>query len=134
RRITISADFIGATGTATGATGVRATLTDARNGQVQTLTRANGGIVSWTPGSGSTPDTIVIQVPALAANLAANLAPNTTFRPGPKQLTITTAGANGGASSDNGLTLHVLGTNGTGTNTVTYNPQIVNVGAPSNTT
>ena len=59
RQITIQADFIGAAGTATGATGVRATLTDDRNGQVQTLTRANGGIVSWTPGSGSTPDTIV---------------------------------------------------------------------------
>ena len=28
-----------------------------------TLTRANGGIVSWTPGTGSTPDTIVIQRP-----------------------------------------------------------------------
>src|SRR6185312_15065853 len=74
RQITVQADFIGTTGTATGGTGVRATLTDSRNGQVQTLTRANGGIVSWTPGSGSTPDTIVIQVPALAANLAANLA------------------------------------------------------------
>jgi hypothetical protein len=134
RRITIQSDFIGTTGTATGATGVRATLADARNGQVQLLTRANGGIISWTQGSGSTPDAIVIQVPALAANAAANLAPNTTFRPGPKQLTITTANVNGGVSSVNGLTVHVLGTNGTGANTVTYNPQIVNVGAPSNTT
>ena len=45
-----------------------------------------------------------------------------TFRPGPKQLTITTANANGGVSSVNGITLHVLGPNGTGANTVTYNP------------
>jgi large repetitive protein len=135
RRITIQSDFIGTTGAATGATGVRATLTDARNGEVETLTRANGGIVSWTPGTGSNPDTVVVQVPALASNAAANLAPNATFRPGPKQLTITTANANGGVSSVNGLTLHVLGTNGTTSgNVVTYNPPIVNVGAPSNTT
>jgi hypothetical protein len=130
RQITIRGDFIGTTGTATGTTGVRATLTDARNGQVQTLTRASGGIVSWTPGTGSTPDTIVINVPSLATNAAANLAPNLTFRPGPKQLTITTANANGGVSSVNGLTVHVLGTNGTGTNTVTYTPTVVNVPAP----
>jgi large repetitive protein len=130
RQITIQADFIGAAGTATGATGVRATLTDTRNGHVQTLTRANGGIASWTPGSGSTPDTIVINVPPLASNLVANLLPNLTFRPGPKQLTITTANANGGVSSVNGLTVHVLGTNGTGTNTVTYTPTVVNVPPP----
>ena len=130
RQITIQADFIGAQGTATGTTGVRATLTDARNGQVQTLTRANGGIVSWTPGSGSTPDTIVINVPTLATNGAADLLPNLTFRPGPKQLTITTADVNGGVSSVNGLTVHVMGTNGTGTNTVTYNPTVVNVPPP----
>jgi hypothetical protein len=130
RRITILGDFIGTTGTAMNGTGVRATLTDARNGQVQTLTRANGGIVSWTPGSGGTPDTIVIQVPALASNAAANLAPNLTFRPGPKQLTLTAADVNGGLSSVNGLTVHVLGSNGTGSNSVTYNPPIVNVPAP----
>lgn len=116
RRITIFSDFIGTTGTATGATGVRATLTDWRTGNVTTLTRANGGIVSWTPGSGSTPDTIVIQVPALASN----------FPPGPKQLTITTANVNGGVSSVNGLTIHVLGTN----NNIAYNPPIVNVAPP----
>ena len=130
RQITVQADFIGAAGTATGITGVRATLTDDRNGQVQTLTRANGGIVSWTPGSGSTPDTIVLNVPVLATNGAANLLPNLTFRPGPKQLTITTANANGGVSSVNAITVHVMGTNGTGTNTVTYNPAVVNVPPP----
>ena len=130
RQITIKGDFIGTTGTATGLTGVRATLTDARNGQVQTLTRANGGIVSWTPGTGSTPDTIVINVPALATNAAANLLPNLTFRPGPKQLTITTANVNGGVSSVNGLTVHVLGSNGTAANVVAYTPPVVNVTAP----
>ena len=39
----------------------------------------------------------------------ANLLPNLTFRPGPKQLTITSANANGGVSSVNGITVHVLG-------------------------
>jgi hypothetical protein len=102
RQITVQADFIGPAGTATGPTGVRATLTDDRTGQVQTLTRANGGIVSWTPGSGSTPDTIVLNVPGVGL----------LFRPGPKQLTITTANANGGVSSVNGLTVHVMGANG----------------------
>jgi hypothetical protein len=120
RQITVQADFIGPTGTATDATGVRATLTDDRNGQVQTLTRANGGIVSWTPGSGATPDTIVLNVPAL----------NGQFRPGPKQLAITTANANGGVSSVNGITLHVMGSNGTGANAVAYNPPVVNVPPP----
>ncbi|MET8353212.1 hypothetical protein [Micromonospora sp. NPDC005206] len=120
RQITVQADFIGAPGTATGTTGVRATLTDGRTGQVQTLTRANGGIVSWTPGSGSTPDNIVLNVPALSS----------TFRPGPKQLTITTADANGGVSSVNGITLHVLGSNGSGTDVVTYTPTVVNVPPP----
>jgi len=121
RQVTVQADFIGPAGTATGLTGVRATLTDDRNGQVQTLTRANGGIVSWSPGSGSTPDTIVLNVPALG----------TVFRPGPKQLTITTANASGGVSSVNGLTLHVLGSNGAGANLVAYNPPVVNVPAPA---
>ncbi len=131
RQITIQADFIGAAGTATGTTGVRATLTDDRSGQVQTLTRANGGIVSWTPGSGSTPDTIVINVPALASNAAANASPNGVFRPGPHQLTITTANASGGVSSVNAITLHVMGTNGSSAgNVVTYNPTVVNVPAP----
>jgi hypothetical protein len=134
RLITVQADFIGATGTATGATGVRATLTDARTGQVQTLTRANGGIVSWTPGTSGTtgtPDTIVLNVPTLATTAAANLFPNATFRPGPKQLTLTTADANGGLSTVNGITVHVLGTNGSGTNAVTYTPNVVNVAAPT---
>ena len=130
RQITVQADFIGAAGTATGLSGVRATLTDARNGQVQTFTRANGGITGWTPGSGSTPDTIVLAVPAVASNAVANALPSLAFRPGPKQLTITTATANGGVSSVNGLTVHVLGSNGTGTNTVAYNPAVVNVPPP----
>jgi hypothetical protein len=121
RRVTIQADFIGTTGAATNATGVRATLTDDRSGQVETLTRANGGIVSWTPGNATTPDTIVLNVPALSG----------TFRPGPKQLTITTANVNGGVSSVNGITLHVMGTNGNGANTVAYNPPVVNVPAPA---
>jgi hypothetical protein len=132
RRITIQADFIGTTGTATGVTGVRATLTDDRSGAVTTLTRSNGGIVSWTPGGASTPDTIVLNVPALslAPTLSGGVL-NPAFRPGPKQLTITTANANGGVSSVNGITLHVLGTNGTGGDTVAYNPPVVNVPAPS---
>lgn len=131
RRITITGDFIGTTGTQTNTTGVRATLTDVRNGQVQTLTRANLGIVSWVPGAGSTPDTIVIQVPALASTAAANASPSTTFRPGPKQLTITTANINGGVSSVNGITIHVLGFNGSGANGVGYTPPIVNVPPPA---
>src|SRR5205823_4051704 len=74
---------------------------------------------------------IVLNVPALATNAQANAAPNTTFRPGPKQLTITTADVNGGVSSVNGITLHVMGTNGTGTNAVTYTPNVVNVPPPA---
>ncbi|UQX88809.1 hypothetical protein M6D93_02120 [Jatrophihabitans telluris] len=136
RLVTVQADFIGTTGTATGATGVRATLTDDRNGETETLTRANGGIVSWTPGTSGTtgtPDTVTLRIPALASNTAANLAPNLTFRPGPKQLTLITANANGGVSSVNAVTLHVMGTNGTGTNAVTYSPPVVNVPPPAQT-
>jgi len=121
RQITVQSDFIGAAGTATGPNGVRATLTDDRSGQVQTLTRANGGVVSWTPGNPTTPDTIVLNVPATSL----------TFRPGPKQLTIITSDANGGVSSVNGITLHVMGTNGAGANTVAYNPPVVNVPPPA---
>jgi hypothetical protein len=110
RQTTIQGDFIGTAGA-----GEAVTLTDDRNGQVQPAT-----IVSWTPGSGSTPDTIVINVPALSA----------TFRPGPKQLTIRTSNANGGVTSVNALTVHVLGSNGSGTDLVTYNPPVVNVPAP----
>jgi large repetitive protein len=120
RQITIYGDFIGPAGP-TGATGGHVNLTDVRTGDVTTLTRANGGVVSWTPGSGSTPDTIVIQVPAINT---------TTFRPGPKQLTIVGATSNGGQSSVNGLTIHVLGSNGAGTNLVTYNPPVVSVPPP----
>jgi hypothetical protein len=116
RRITIKGDFIGPAGPA-GAAGGHINLTDARTGDVTTLTRANGGVVSWTPGSGQTPDTIVIQVPT--ANTGA-------FRPGPKQLTIVGANSNGGQSSVNGITIHVLGSGGG----VTYNPTVVNVPAP----
>ena len=123
RQITIQGDFIGTAG-ATGTTGGRVTLTDARTGTVTTLTRANGGIVSWTPGTGSTADTIVINVPALNT---------TTFRPGPKQLTIVTANDNpggGGVSSVNGITIHVLGSNGSGSSLVSYLPPVVNVPPP----
>jgi hypothetical protein len=118
RQVTIQGDFIGIAG-ATGATGGRITLTDVRTGAVTTLTRANGGIASWTPGTASTPDTIVINVPAISA----------LFPPGPKQLAIVTANTNpggGGVSSVNGVTLHVRGTVGA----VTYNPPVVNVAAP----
>jgi large repetitive protein len=118
RQITIQADFIGTPGP-TGATGGRVTLTDDRTGAVTTLTRANGGIVSWTQGTSGTtgtPDTIVINVPSVTG----------AFPPGPKQLQILTATANGGVSSVNGITVHVLGTSGT----VAYNPPIVNVPPP----
>jgi hypothetical protein len=118
RRITIQGDFIGTQGP-TGATGGRVTLTDQSG--VTTLTRANGGVVSWTPGATGTADTIVIQVPAINT---------TTVRPGPKQLAIVTSNANGGVSSVNGVTVHVLGVNGAGTNQVRYTPAIVNVDAP----
>src|SRR5262249_36012666 len=120
RRITITGDFIGPAGPP-GAAGGHVNLTDARTGDVTTLTRANGGVVSWTPGSGSTPDTIAIQVPALTP---------AAFRPGPKQLTIVGATSNGGDSSVNGITVHGLGANGTGGNAVSYNPPIVNVPPP----
>jgi len=129
RRITIIGDFIGPAGPS-GATGGRVTLTDVRTGTVRTLTRAglnlaNGGIVSWTD-SAATPnpadvDTIVIQVPAINT---------TTFRPGPQQLTIVGADSNGGHPSVNGITLHVLGSNGSNGNLVTYNPPVVNVLPP----
>src|SRR5262252_5415732 len=116
RRITIQADFIGPAGP-TGATGGHVNLTDARTGNITTLTRANGGVVSWGPGSGAVPDTIVIQVPAATTG---------AFRPGPKQLTIVGANSNGGQSSVNGITIHVLGSNGG----VSYNPGIVSVAPP----
>ncbi len=112
RRITIQSDFIG-----TGAGTVR--LTDWRTGAVTNLTTGNGGIVSWTPGSGSTPDTIVIQVPIASA----------TFTPGPKQLSIITSNGNGAVSSVNGITLHVLSPAIGGA--PAYNPGVVNVPAPT---
>jgi large repetitive protein len=118
RQITIQADFIGTAGPA-GATGGRVTLTDARTGAVTTLTRANGGVVSWTQGTSGTngtPDTIVISVPAVGGS----------FPPGPKQLAIVSANANGGVSSVNGITVHVLGSGGG----VTYNPTVRNVPPP----
>jgi hypothetical protein len=119
RQITIQGDFIGVAG-ATGATGGRVTLTDARTGAVTTLTRANGGIASWTPGNASTADAIVINVPAASAS----------FPPGPKQLAIITASTNPGGGdvpSVNGITIHVRGTAGG----VSYLPNVVNVAAPS---
>ncbi|MDP9239614.1 MAG: hypothetical protein M3O55_03105 [Actinomycetota bacterium] len=104
--VTLQADFIG---TPAGSV----TLTDPRGAaQSRTLTTGNGGIVSWTPGDGSTPDTIVIRVPALNS---------TSFQPGQKQLLIRAAN---GQTSASGITLHVVGTAGT-----TYNPPVVNVGA-----
>jgi hypothetical protein len=122
RRITIQADFISQPNNAAGT--VR--LTDWRDGTVTDLTTGNGGIVSWTPGTNppgpaGTPDTIVIQVPAVNTS---------NFRPGPKQLTIISANTNGAVPSVNGITLHVLGSNGTGSDLVTYNPPIVNVAPP----
>src|SRR5262245_27721917 len=121
RRITLSSDFIGPAG-GTGVGGGHVVLTDVRTGTVTNLTRANGGVVSWTQGNASNPDSIVISVPALNT---------TTFRPGPKQLTIVGANSNGGDSSVNGITIHVLGSNGAGANQVAYNPPVVNVPAPS---
>ena len=118
RQITIQGDFIGIAGAA-GATGGRVTLTDVRTGAVTTLTRANGGIASWTPGTTSTADAIVMNVPAISA----------AFPPGPKQLAIITANNNpggGGVSSVNGITIHARGTGGG----VTYNPPVVNVPPP----
>jgi hypothetical protein len=112
RRITIRGDFIGPAGP-TGATGGRVTLTNQANGAVTTLTRANGGVVSWTPGSGATPDTIVIQVPAVSGG----------FPAGPRQLNIVGADSNGGNSSVNGITLHVLGSG--------YNPNLRLAPAPN---
>ncbi|MFF0268200.1 hypothetical protein [Kribbella sp. NPDC004536] len=118
--MTIQADFIGAQGTVTGATGVRATLTDDRTGSTFTLTRANGGIVSWTPGTPGTngvPDQVQIRIPIFSA----------LFTPGPKQLTLTTSNANGGVSTVNALTVHVTGSSGG----INYNPNVVNVAAPT---
>ena len=118
RQVSIQGDFIGIAGAAD-ATGGRVTLTDVRTGAVTTLTRANGGIASWTPGTTSTPDTIVINVPAISA----------AFPPGPKELTIITANTNpggGGVPSVNGITIHALGTSGA----VSYNPPVVNVAPP----
>jgi hypothetical protein len=120
RRITIDGDFIGPAG-ATGATGGHVVLTDQRTGTATTLTRANGGIVSWTPNNTTTgvTDRIVIQVPALTG----------TFTAGPKQLDIVTSTTNAGGAltTSDAITLHVLG--GTGANA--YNPPIVNVQPPS---
>jgi hypothetical protein len=111
RTVGIDADFIGTTGTATGTTGVRATLTHQVTGVGVTLTRANGGIPAggWAPGTGSVADHVNVVVPS-------------TLPAGPYQLTVTTANVNGGVSSVNGLTIHVLGTG--------YNPPVVNVVAP----
>lgn len=121
RRITLDADFIGPPG-ATGTTGGHVTLTDERTGGVTNLTRANGGIVSWTPGAGQgasgTPDRIVIQVPAVS----------TGFPAGPKQLDIVTSTTNAGGvqTSSNGITVHVLG----GSGTTAYNPPVSQARTP----
>ncbi len=117
RRIAIDADFIGPPGLAI-ATGGHVDLTDAA-GNVTTLTRANGGILSWAQGNASTPDRIVIQVPAVSA----------TFPAGPKQVDIVTAiSAPGGPlTSSDGITLHVLG----GTGATAYTPTVVKVPPPT---
>lgn len=116
RRITIQADFISqdANGNANTAAGA-VRLTDLRTNASTNLTLGSG-IVSWTPGNPSTPDTIVIQVPTVSGS----------FPAGPKQLTIITASSNGGVPSVNGITLHVLG----GTGSTRYTPAVVNVAPP----
>jgi large repetitive protein len=113
RRIAIDADFIGPAG-AMGITGGHVNLTSA-NGIVTPLTRANGGILSWTPGTASRADRIVIQVPAVSP----------LFPAGPRQLDIVTSTSNTGGvqSTSNGITLHVLGTG--------YNPAVVKVPPPT---
>jgi hypothetical protein len=118
RRVAIDADFIGPAGS-TGLTGGHVVLTDQRTGDVTNLTRANGGILSWTPGTTSVADRIVIQVPATSGSFVA----------GPKQLDIVTStSATGGAqSTSNGITLHVLG----GSGATAYTPGIVKALAPT---
>jgi hypothetical protein len=114
RRITIRGDFIGAadsTGASPFGSRSRVTLTNQQTGAVTTLTLAapNPGIVSWTPGATlATPDTIVLDVP-------------TTLAPGPYQLAISRSDddPNGGGTTTNGITIHVLGTG--------YNPPVVNM-------
>ena len=114
RRITLDGDFFG---TAPGSV----TLTDPRgvlqsrtfSGLATATQLANlntGGIVSWTNRR------IVLQVPA----------PQLLFLPGQKQLSVQTAGA-AGVPTPNAITLHVLGTF-LGS---TYNPAVVNAGAPA---
>lgn len=124
RRITILADFIGPR-VNNGLSGGHVNLTDVRTGTVTNL--IGSSIVSWTD-SAATPnpadvDTIVIQVPAINTG---------NFRPGPKQLTIVGANSNGvfGSSSINGITIHVLGSNGTGVNAVAYTPPVKIVPPP----
>jgi hypothetical protein len=123
RQVTIDGDFIGTGGTTAASTG-HILLTDPRTGTVTDLTQTNGGIASWTPGTastgtGGTADRIVVNIPAINT---------TTFRPGPKQLTIRSSNNNGAVSSVNGITIHVLGSNGSGATLVTYNPPLVPVG------
>ncbi|MDF5755579.1 hypothetical protein [Spongiactinospora sp. TRM90649] len=104
REITVQGDFFGA---APGSV----TLTDRAPGQTRTLTRANGGILSWEDRR------IVIRVPAVGGGAAA-------IRPGAKQLAIRNAA---GLSTPNGLTFHVRGDAGG----VDYRPPVVDVAPPS---
>ena len=100
-------DFIGAAGTATGATGGRATLTDDRTGaghDPDPGQRRHRQLDTGRHADSDVPDRIVINVPAVTPR---------TFPPGPKQLTITTANANGGGVQRQRHHLHVSG-NGTG--------------------
>ena len=83
--------------------------------------------MSWTPGTGEHAGHD--RHPGAGADAAATLTQH-DFRPGPKQLAIVTANANGGVSSVNGITVHVRGTNGTGCNAVTYTPPVVTVDPP----
>ncbi len=119
RLVAIDADFIGPAGAVLlGQFGGHVNLTDAA-GNTTTLTQLNGGIVSWTQGSASVADRIVIRVPAVS----------TSFPAGPRQLDIVTSITNtGGAlTSSDGITLHVLG----GSGSTAYNPPVVKVPAPT---
>jgi hypothetical protein len=118
RRVAIEADFIGPAGLS-GVTGGHVVLTDQVTGAQTTLTRANGGILSWAPSTSntSTPDRIVIQVPPTSGS--------GSIAPGPKQLDIVTSAGAGAQTSSNGITLHVLGG--------TYTPSVVKVPPPTPT-
>jgi large repetitive protein len=106
--ITITADFISSSAGSI-------LLTDQATGSTRTLTTGNnGGIVSWTPGSGKTPDTIVIRIPSYSSS----------FTAGQKNLTIRNSGRQ---TSVNGITLHLTSTSASSGGGVQYNPTVVQV-------